>query len=399
MASILEVGQQLPLIGRELLRRIGYTNGLSDIWRFARVVEYLYPRVPCAVPVLRQVIIEEEKAIAGAKYAQGVADVARALGLLEQVGTKLSLSARGYALHTIEQLDLTKSSRRAFLLMSVMEFDGECTLNLLDLYTSGHSEVADVGKHLMARLFWIMDAKQQWAEAKLHPSVVRDTILGELSKARLKLEDALDTSKKRLNLSRTPIEDRRLTPDQRVFRFLEHTVIPRRGWLLDLRCMEETGTGFALTEAGTRLLDALRANGYYRDGCVILPLSQSLADALQIENFSDGIDLFWRITAIAMGASANVIRYDHEDLLSRIKGMYQHVKLHGFNETESASVFQVLSTMEALRGHYIPQADFGLQISELAKMFPDKVFLLRQRRGQGSYIALKRSTQERTAPL
>jgi hypothetical protein len=399
MASIFEVREQFPLIGRELLRRIGYTNGLSDIWRFARVVEYLYPRIPCAIPVLREVIIEEEKAIGGTKYAQGVVDIARALGLLEQVGAKLSLSARGYALHALEQLDLTGSSRRAFLLMSVMEFDGECTLNLLDLYTSGHSEVTDVGKHLMARLFWIMDAKQEWAEAKLHPRVVRDTILGELSKARLKLEDALDTSKKRLTLSRTPIEDRRLPPDQRVSRFLEHTVVPRRGWLLDLGCMEENETGFALTEAGTRLLDALRANGYYCDGYVILPLSQSLADALQVENFSDGTDLFWRITAMAMGTSANVIRYDHEELLSRIKGMYQHVKLHGFNETESASVFQVVSTTEALRGHYIPQADFALQISELAKMFPDEVFLLRQRRGQGSYIALKRGTQGRIAPL
>lgn len=399
MASILEVSQQLPLIVRELLRRIGYTNGLSDIWRFARLVEYLYPRIPCAIPVLREVIIEKENTIGGAKYAQGVVDVARALGLLEQVGAKLSLSARGYALHALEQLDLTGSSRKAFLLMSVMEFDGECTLNLLDLYTSGHSEIADVGKHLADRLFWIMDAKQEWAEARLRPRVVRDAILGELSKARLKLEDALDTSKKRLNLSRTPIEERRLTPDQRVSRFLEHIVTPRRGWLLDLGCMEGNGTGFALTEAGTHLLDAFRANGCYRDGCVILPLSQSLADALQIENFSDGTDLFWRITAMAMGTSADIIRYDHEDLLTHIKGMYQHVKLHGFNETESTSVFNVLSAMEAFRGQYIPQAEFEQQISELAKRFPNEIFLLGQRRGKGGYIALKQSTQDGKAPL
>ena len=399
MASILEVSEQLPLIGRELLRRIGYTNGLSDIWRFARVVEYLYPRIPCASPVLREVIIEKEKTIGGAKYAQGVVDVARALGLLEQVGTKLSLSARGYALYATEQLDLTGESRRAFLLMSVMELDGECTLNLLDLYTRGHRETADAGKHLMTRLFGIMDAKQEWAEARLYPSFARDTILGELSKARSKLEDTLDTSKKRLNLSRTPIEDRRLTPDQRVSRFLEHTVIPRRGWLLDLGCMEKHETGFALTEAGTHLLDALRANGCYPDGHVILPLSQSLADALQVENISDGTDLFWRLTAMAVGTSANVIRYNLQDLLSRIKEMYQHVKLYGFNETESASVFHVLSAMEVLRGQYIPQAEFEQQISELAKLFPDEIFLLRRRRGQGSYIALKRGAQEGAASL
>ena|GEM_PF-4997346 len=399
MASTLEVGQQLPLIGRELLRRIGYTNGLSDIWRFGRVVEYLYPRVPCAAPVLRQVIIEEEKAIAGAKYAQGVADVAWALGLLEKPGiTKLSLSARGYALHALEQLDSTEATRRAFLLMSVMEFDGECTLNLLDLYTSGHSHVADVGKHLTGRLFWIMDAKEEWAQAKLHPRVVRDAIVGELSKARSKLEDALDPSRKRLNFSRTPIEERRLTQGQRVSRFIEHTVTPRRAWLLDLGCMQENATGFALTEAGSHLLDALRANGCYRAGCVILPLSQSLADALQIENFSDGTDLFWRLTAMAVGTSANVIRYKPQDLLSHIKEMYRHVKLHGFNETESASVFHVLSTMEALRGRYIPQVDFERQVSELATLFPSHIFLLGQRRGRGGYIALKRGTQDRTAP-
>ncbi|MBT9132776.1 MAG: hypothetical protein DDT33_01305 [Firmicutes bacterium] len=386
------------MIGRELLRRIGYTNGLFDIWRFARVVEYLYPRIPCAVPVLREMIIEEEKAVGGAKYAQGVVDVARALGLLEQVGTKLSLSARGYALHALEQLDFTGECRKTFLLMSVMELDGECTLNLLDLYTSGHREVADVGKHLMARLFWIMDAKQEWAKAKLYPRFVRDTILGELSKARSKLEDALDTSKKRLNLSRTPIKERILTPEQRVSLFLEHTVTPRRGWLLDLGCMEENETGFVPTEVGTHLLDALRANGCYHDGRVILPLSESLADALQVENFSDGTDLFWRLTAIAVGTSANVVRYKHQDLISHIKAMYQHVKLYGFNEAESASVFHVLSTMEALRGHYIPHAEFEQQISELARLFSNEMFLLGQRRGQGNYIALKRGTQERTAP-
>jgi hypothetical protein len=283
--------------------------------------------------------------------------------------------------------------------MSVMEFDGECTLNLLALYTSGHRETPDVGKHLMDRLFWIMDAKQKWAEVKLYPRIVRDTILSELSKARSKLNDALDTSKKRLNISRTPTEEKRLTPEQRVSRFLEHTVIPRRGWLLDLGCMEENETGFVLTEAGTHLFDALRANGCYRDGCVILPLSQSLADALQVENLLDGTDLFWRITSTAVGTKANIIRYDHQDLLSCIKEMYQHLKLPGFNEAESASVFHVLSAREALRGHYIPQARFEQQISELAKLFPSEMFLLGQRRGKGGYIALRRGIRNRTALL
>jgi hypothetical protein len=345
------------------------------------------------------VIIKEEKTISGNKYAQGVIDVARALGLLEQVGTKLSLSARGYALHALEQLDSTGRTQRAFLLMSVMEFDGECTFNLLDLYTSGHQEVVDVGKDLMARLFRIMDTKREWAELKLRPGVVRDSILGELSRARSKLEDALDISKKQLNLSRTPVEERRLTPEQRVMRFLEHTVIPRRGWLLDLGCMRQDEAGFSLTEVGRRLLDALRVNCCYRDGCVILPLSQSLADALQVENIFDGTDLFWRITAMATGTSADIVRYDHRDLLSQIKKVYPHVKLHGFNETESASVFHFLSATEALRGHYIPQANFESQISELAKLFPDELFLLRQRRGLGNYIALKRGIKDRTTAL
>ena len=102
---------------------------------------------------------------------------------------------------------------------------------------------------------------------------------------------------------------------------------------------------------------------------------------------------------MAVGTSANVIRYNLQDLLSRIKEMYQHVKLYGFNETESASVFHVLSAMEGIRGQYIPQAEFEQQISELAKLFPDEIFLLRRRRGQGSYIALKRGAQEGAASL
>lgn len=339
--------------------------------------------------------MEEEKAIRrekrGEKYARGILDITRALGLLEQVGTKLSLSARGYALHALQKLDPAGVTRMSFLLMSVIEFDGECTLNLLDLYTSGHKETADIGKRLMERLFWIMDAKREWAEKKIRPGIARDTILSELSKARLKLSDALDVSKKQLNLSHTTLEERKLTPERRISRFLEHTVVPRRGWLLDLGCMVENETGFALTETGNRLLDSLRAKGCYLNGHVILPLSRSLVDALQIENLSDSTDLFWCLTAMAVGGSANAIRYDPQDLLARIKQMYQHVKLYGFNEAESASVFHFLSAKESPAGQYIPQVEFERQLSDLARLFSNKIFLLGQRQGKGGYIALKQS--------
>ena len=107
MPSLLEFKRYSKDLDRQLLRRIGYTNGLHYIERFARVVEYVYPIIPCSELLLREIIMHSEKtatgeqAIKGTKYAQGVVDVARALGLLEKVGPKLSLTDQGYALHAI----------------------------------------------------------------------------------------------------------------------------------------------------------------------------------------------------------------------------------------------------------------------------------------------------------
>src|SRR6266705_5870106 len=104
MASILEFERYKSDLNRQLLRRIGYTNGLHKIRRFARLVEYVYPIMPTSVGVLAQVIIQEEnkradklgegdRQLKGKKYATGIVDVAQALTLLEKFGTKIALSS------------------------------------------------------------------------------------------------------------------------------------------------------------------------------------------------------------------------------------------------------------------------------------------------------------------
>src|SRR5579862_4723347 len=111
MASVLDFERYSSEISRQLLRRIGYTNGLHKIRRFGRLVEYLYPIMPTSARLLAQVIIREEnlrpdeaeRPLTSTKYAIGIIDVAQALTLLERFGPKIALSSQGYALHAINQ--------------------------------------------------------------------------------------------------------------------------------------------------------------------------------------------------------------------------------------------------------------------------------------------------------
>src|SRR5713101_3768995 len=87
MASVLDFDRYANDLQRQLLRRIGYTNGLHKIHRFSRVVEYLFSTMPTSVPMLAEVIIREEnkriadsgRPLGGKKYAVGIVDVASAL--------------------------------------------------------------------------------------------------------------------------------------------------------------------------------------------------------------------------------------------------------------------------------------------------------------------------------
>ena len=293
---MLSLIQQRPRIMCELSRRIGYTNGLHDIFRFARVVTYLHAIAPAPTASLRTAILEREP-VRGPKYADGVIDVARALGLIYKSGSNLTLADKGYALHAIQQLNPSRKSARALLLHSVLEFDGEATLNLLDIIANSDAG-ALLGKLLIDRLLHILELRACWAGQKIESKFVRDMILQELSESKRRLESAVDLNRKQAQSWSAFKEERRLTAEQRLQRFYTHTVNPRRGWLKDLGCIEVRGRyQYHVTKSGHRLLASFREASCYTDSVFVLPFSVEVSELLGVPPSESGKDLFWRATA------------------------------------------------------------------------------------------------------
>jgi hypothetical protein len=407
MASILQLNRNKAAIRRELLRRIGYTNGLHDIFRFARVVDYLHPIIPASTNALRAEIADRENklsagrrpALSANKYVLGIIDVARALGLLDKIAERISLSDRGYALYAIQRGHDADAARRAFLLMSVLDSDGEYLLNLLDLISDGVTATIDLGNNIMTRMLDIIDLKSEWARTGIRSSIAAGAIRGELSDARRVLEEALDPDRKILSKTRATTSEHRLSPPERVNRFLEHTVVPRREWLIDLALLRPDASGTqVLTEAGQRLLQF-----FYEAGCraekrdghfYYLPLSNLLCGVLDAENMADASDLYWRAVCTSETGTAAMAEVDHREILNRISAIYPHVKLYGFNEAEISSVFHTLSCQEALEGRYFKEDDFESMLSDLTRYYPKEIFRLSKRRGIGGYIALRGGAQK-----
>ena len=389
MVSMLNLSRNRSAIARELFRRIGYTNGLHDIYRFARVGELLHPKIPSSTVALRAALMDQES-VGGSKYAQGVIDVAGALGLLEKVGSNVSLSDRGYSLHAIETLDSNGDLTRAFALMVVLEADGEATLNLLDLMTNEPVGRPDIGTLLMARLLRIMDSKQSWAEKNIMTGFARSYVVGEIIDARKKLESALDPEKKRATAGRASEEERSLTPEQRVRRFIDHTVVPRKGWLLQLGCMTEVEKNvYRLTPQGLRLLEALKSANAYKDSVFVLPMSAQILDTLGVSDSPANENLFRWSVAESLHGDSVPYAFEMEHLLHEIECIYPHVRLHAFNEATISSLYHALACSRAIVGHVFTETEFQQQISGLVRRFPEKIFRLRQRYGQSGYIALK----------
>lgn len=257
MASVLDFERYAADLNRQLLRRIGYTNGLHKIERFARVVEYLYEVMPTSKRLFAQIVIEKENAasephLTGPEYAKGIIDVAQALDLIEKFGPKLSLSSSGYACHALNVFD-QGCPLLSFLLASVIASDGEYTLNILRLIYQGHSDVEALGSLLMDQFRALIDLKIRRAQEDIPERFAQRMIIGLLSDAKTKLEKALR--------------------NKSVSLFYRHTVTPRVEWLSDLGCIEQVNGSKAhqLTPAGLRLLTAVGTDGD-SSGPILLPL-------------------------------------------------------------------------------------------------------------------------------
>jgi hypothetical protein len=389
MASVLDFERYSADLDRQLLRRIGYTNGLHKIRRFTRVVEYLFPIMPTSSALLAQVIIREENARAdtgerqlkGVKYAVGIVDVTQALTFIERFGRKLSLSSSGYACHALNSHKVPECVLDALLLEKVIESDGECSLNILQIVNEGTVDLVGIGETLMNRLLAVIDFKRRWIEEKLSDRFSQRAVFALLDDAQKTLEKAILPSVS--VAGKSPIEY-----------FYKHTVNPRLEWLEDLGCLQSTGGRMVLTTAGENLLSQLHKMGGWGKNFIFMPLDSWLSSHLAIPNFYDdeaSSDFGWRLVASSRSPNPgkSTIHLDHLQLLDLIKSTYTAVKLANFNEADALSIFEMLATMEAAEGRVLPQVEFEKALSTLVTEFPSDIFRLSKRRGRGLYVALK----------
>ena len=387
--AILSLIQQRARMRSELSRRIGYTNGLHDIYRFARVVRYLHEISPAPIPALRAIILDREP-VQGPKYTDGVIDVARALGLVHKSGTNLTLSDNGYALYAVQQIDRSTEAVRALLLHSVLETDGDASLNLLDLVAAG-VDSDSVGKVLVQRLLRILELRTAWTEENIDAKVVRDITLQELADSKQRLAAAVDVTRKRASSWSAYREERTLTVEQRIERFYRHTVNPRRGWLKDLKCIHEEGHQCYVTNAGQQILAAVRAASCYSDSVVVPPLSLEVSELLGVTSSEGTKDLLWRAVASSFGHPAQPVHLSPDELIQSLVQIFPHVKFHVFNEAAIESIYGTLAAQLATSGHYVGRDLFDNYLDATLAKFPDKIYRLRQRHGRTGYITMKSS--------
>src|SRR5208282_846605 len=388
MASILEFERYKTELNRQLLRRIGYTNGLHKIRRFARVVEYLYPVMPTSVGVLAQVIIEEEnkrpeepggsdRQLGGKKYAIGIIEVAQALTLLEKFGTKIALSSQGYACHALNQQRDLRKPLDAFLFERIVQSDGECVLNILRLINEGHTHFADIGETLMKRFLSLIEFKRKWAAANVNDRFSQRTLSALLDEAQRTLEKAI----------KPPV-----TGKSKVDFFYKHTVNPRLEWLSDLGCLDGDSGDLTATQEGKFVLEQIRVLGGWNENFVFLPLDPWLTSELDLPGiYPSGADanFTWRLVAATHASQPlpSQLLQDSLSLLDKIKLIYPAVKLVNFNEADALSLYEVFAAMEAAEGRVLAHSEFEQSLKELVEKFPSEIFKLSKRRGRGLYVA------------
>lgn len=393
--SLLSLGNQRPLLRRELSRRIGYTNGLHDIFRFSRTVAYLHQIAPASSSRLRGLVLEKES-IQGKKYADGVIEVAGALGLIAKVGTKLTLSDRGYALNAIQRTAPSGEAERALLLSAILESDGDATLNLLELIRLGSSP-ASLGPSLSRRLLEVLQRREEWIRNRVEDRISRELVLRDLADSQERLEQALDPTRKKSQVSSSFGARMKLTPQERVTRFYDHTVLPRRGWLKDLGCLTQEGKGrYVVTASGFRLLDSLRSSTEPSQSALALPFSADILEVLGVTGAVDSDTLLWPAIARFFKVDQPNRSLSTSEFFRLIRAIYPHVKLPVFNEATVDSLYHVVASYLAIEGGHLDRDRFERHLDSVCLNYPSDVHRLDQRQGRSGYISMPHNA--RTSP-
>ena len=386
--NLLNLSQQHPRLRKELSRRIGYTNGLHDIFRFSRLVNYLHRIAPASSQALRSIVLDKEK-VRGTKYADGVVEVAGALGLITKVGTQLTLADRGYALYSVNQMDISVDAERALLLNAILDSDGDATLNLLDLIANS-TPSESLGPLLIERLLTIIHMRREWASERISGKLARDLVLQDLSDAEDRLQHAISLDRKESRSLLLYRNAKRLRPEQKIVRFYDHTIQPRRGWLRDLGCIERhDGGSYKATKSAFRLLTLLKESSYWWNSVFVPPFSAGILELLGVTDVKDTDDLLWRAIACLFIDQPSSSRLSSVECFQLIKSVYPHVKLHVFNEAAVESIFHAIAATLAAKGIHLERRNFDDQLDSVCSDFSESIYRLRQRQGGTGYIAMK----------
>jgi hypothetical protein len=369
MPALLELSRNRDALRQQLIRRIGYTEGLFRILRHADVLEAIADALPLSVPLVDTKLREamrrfsdsgESAKATGRAYGEGVRNVLIALGFLRRTGAKLALSARGRALVAVHRSAGSASEPlRALLAASVIDADGDYALNVL---TEGPPRFARNVQAVIAR-------KRGWFEG-MPRSPAREFAI-----------EYLDRSKATLFSTARESSDHTSLLNENTLR---HTVTPRAGWLRDLR--------LGPPKVRHRVVSALRDERQCAkdsDGAdiVTLGLAPGIVDSLKLEVPAFGSDLLWRVVALIRADDPELATFDHSSFYEQ----YAHLRLRSFNQVEIEAVFEVQAANAAAAGQILQPTTFVAKLNDFIDEAPDVWRLSARRSGElGGYIAVRR---------
>ena len=215
-------------------------------------------------------------------------------------------------------------------------------------------------------------------------------VLQDLSEAKERLQQAVDLNRKQARSWSSFREGRGLSPEQRIARFYDHTVQPRRGWLRDLGCLEQTGRGlYEATESASRLLDFVRHAIGNSSSALALPFSAEVMDLLGVAEANNADDLLWSATAHFFTEEPAAHSISTTEYFQLMRAIYPYVKLHVFNEATVESMYDVIAATLAVEGGHLSRQMFDEQIDSVCSEFSESIYRLRQRQSGSGYIAMR----------
>ena len=161
----------------------------------------------------------EARRVRGAKYAEGVIDVARALSLIEKNGSNLVLSDKGYALHAVQQIDESMTSCTALLAQTVFETDGGRDAQPPRSYDTRFAVRIDRSQVDRTTYNVLWRFVLQWAESNIPSTAARDMVLQDLTESMSRLALAVNVDRKAMWVRPMFATEFKLDAKQRVQRF------------------------------------------------------------------------------------------------------------------------------------------------------------------------------------